>query len=609
MISILKRKKFLNLFFLLSIQHFTFSQSVGIGTDSPQSEIAILHIEVPDSANKPQGMILPRLTTAQIERIPVSTNSIDPNGLLVFDIDQNVIKYFDANKGTWRTLDTEASYWTKNTDDNIYFENAIGIGNTDPQHELDVTGTAQFKNIIIKDGASNGYVLISDANGVATWKENIEQLWTKNTNNDIYFANNIGIATDDPNYKLDVNGTAQFKNIIITEDAVNGYVLTSDASGNASWKENIKLLWNKNTDDNIYFENAIGIGNTDPQHELDVTGTAQFKNIIITEDAVNGYVLTSDASGNASWKENIKLLWNKNTDDNIYFENAIGIGNTDPQHELDVTGTAQFKNIIITEDAVNGYVLTSDASGNASWKANVEQLWAKNTNNDIYFTNNVGIATDDPNYKLDVNGTAQFKNIIITEDAVNGYVLTSDASGNASWKAPITPDDLGNHTATDDLNMKQNQILDVESIEVDQINKNGETFNHLPYAYANVIQPSTYVGEIRDNELSMKSDNFVIYDILNNNNTATTGRFEMILKDESGNEITDLEKSQITLLLSPYSYSEVSSAGITTYFPSLCNYYVDENESKIVILTYIYSSSGVMIPHDLDFSFRLWYQP
>ena len=112
-----------------------------------------------------------------------------------------------------------------------------------------------------------------------------------------------------------------------------------------------------------------------------------------------------------------------------------------------------------------------------------------------------------------MNGTAQFKNIIITEDAVNGYVLTSDASGNASWKAPITPDDLGNHTATDDLNMKQNQILDVESIEVDQINKNGETFNHLPYAYANVIQPSTYVGEIRDNELSMKSDNFVIYDL------------------------------------------------------------------------------------------------
>ena len=605
MIRIFKRKTFLNLFFLLSIQHIGFSQSVGVGTDSPQSELAILHIVVPDTANKPQGIILPKLTTSQIAKIPVLTDKTNANGLLVFDIEENMIKYFDANKEAWIALDTAASYWTKNTNDNIYFNDSIGIGNNDPQYKLDVTGTAQFSNVIIKDGASNGYVLTSDADGVATWKENISQYWTKNTNDNIYFNDSIGIGNNDPQYKLDVTGTAQFSNVIIKDGASNGYVLTSNADGVATWKENISQYWTKNTNDNIYFNDSIGIGNNDPQYKLDVTGTAQFSNVIIKDGASNGYVLTSDADGNATWKENIRQYWSINTDNNIYFNDSIGIGNNDPQYKLDVTGTAQFNDIIIKDGASNGYVLTSNANGVATWEENVEQFWDKNTNNDIYFTNNIGIATDNPYYKLDVNGTAQFKNIIITEDAEDGYVLTSDGVGNASWKAPITPDDLGNHTATDDLDMNQNEILNVESIEVEQINKNGENFNHLPYAYANVIQPDI-AGTVPNANLSMSSGNFDIIDILN---STAAGRFEMILKDESGNDITDLERSQITLLLSPYSYSEVSSAGITTYFPSLCNYYVDEANSKIVILTYVYNSTGTIVSQDIDFSFRLWYQP
>ena len=48
-------------------------------------------------------------------------------------------------------------------------------------------------------------------------------------------------------------------------------------------------------------------------------------------------------------------------------------------------------------------------------------------------TGNVGIGTVSPGYKLDVAGTGSFYSIRISSGAVNNYVLTSDASGNARW--------------------------------------------------------------------------------------------------------------------------------------------------------------------------------
>jgi hypothetical protein len=54
----------------------------------------------------------------------------------------------------------------------------------------------------------------------------------------------------------------------------------------------------------------------------------------------------------------------------------------------------------------------------------------------IFFTwGNVGIGITNPNYLLDVDGVANFLGIRMSSGAVDGYVLTSDASGNAYWGA------------------------------------------------------------------------------------------------------------------------------------------------------------------------------
>jgi hypothetical protein len=46
----------------------------------------------------------------------------------------------------------------------------------------------------------------------------------------------------------------------------------------------------------------------------------------------------------------------------------------------------------------------------------------------------VGINTETPTERLDVNGKTKTTQLQVTTSPVNGYVLTSDASGNATWK-------------------------------------------------------------------------------------------------------------------------------------------------------------------------------
>ena len=95
----------------------------------------------------------------------------------------------------------------------------------------------------------------------------------------ILVEGNVGIGLSGTTAKLHINNTTS-GNTFLAEDSTNpdSSPFVIDASGNT------------------------GIGTTTPSEKLDVSGKTKTTNLQVTSGATNGYVLTSDASGNASWQ-------------------------------------------------------------------------------------------------------------------------------------------------------------------------------------------------------------------------------------------------------------------------------------------------------------------
>ncbi|MCA0229912.1 MAG: tail fiber domain-containing protein [Bacteroidetes bacterium] len=431
------------------------------------------------------------------------------------------------------TFQTRPFIIEKNAFHNMLYiqEDKIGIGTNAPREKLEVAGKAKMNGFQLHYGTNTaGFILQSDAGGNGTWVNPAAagfNYWT--VANGAMFPNqnvNVGIGTEAPSSKLDVNGklkateveiastlktasietsgTTKTTNFQLTNGATNGYILQSDANGNASWKSpsslpisfsesdpkvgslsrNIVPKWNGNKliDGTIVDNGNVGIGVTSPTNKLEVAGTTKTTNFQLTNGATNGYILQSDASGNAVWKDpsslpisfsetdpkvgtltnNVLPKWNgtKLSDGTIVDNGNVGIGVTSPTNKLEVAGTTKTTNFQLTNGATNGYILQSDASGNAVWKDpsslpisfsetdpkvgtlsnNVLPKWngTKLSDGTIVDNGNVGIGVTAPTNKLEVAGTTKTTNLQLTNGATNGYILQSDASGNAVWKDPTS---------------------------------------------------------------------------------------------------------------------------------------------------------------------------
>jgi len=304
----------------------------------------------------------------------------------------------------------------------------VGVGVNNPTEKLDVNGKTKTTNLQVTNGATNGYVLQSDATGNGTWV-NPTSLSITETDPQVssflptavpkwngtalvdgqIFDNgtNIGIGTVTPAEKLDVIGKTKTTDIQVVNGAVNGYVLRSDALGNGTWVN----------------PSTLSITETDPQVS---SSTANYLPKWNGTTLVDGQVFdngTNVGIGNNS--PNALLTIGSNISPLLPFISKLSV-NTTGNSPVFVGESTGLKGIIIGYDGNN----IQGRSG-ANFAANSDLI----LNN---YGGNVGINTTTPTEKLDVNGKTKTTNLQITNGATNGSILQSDATGNGTWVNPST---------------------------------------------------------------------------------------------------------------------------------------------------------------------------
>lgn len=412
------------------------AQSFSINTTGASADAS----SILDVSSTNKGMLVPRMTTAQ--RTAIASPA---TGLVVYDNSLNQFYFYNGTAWTAMATGPNANnYWTL-SGGNLYNNvgTLVGVGVTTPAANLDVTGNAAGANALLLRSGNTSFSTAS--NQILFGFGN-----TSNYRHAIKTRHNSGGAG--------------------VGNALDFYLWqTSDGAGTIGTKHIMTLEGTGN----------VGIGNTNPATTLDVNGKTKTVTFQITTGATNGYVLQSDAAGNASWV-NANTLGTTNywtlSGGNLYNNSGsnVGIGTTTPTNKLDVRDVG-FLRASFTSTGGTANIITAAVSGAEAANyystynsGTIYKRWAYGKNDDGETGGNAGSDffinryDDNGNYldrvmnvkrsngymaiggnfnpleQLHIKGGVLADSLQITIGASNGYVLKSDASGNASWVNPTT---------------------------------------------------------------------------------------------------------------------------------------------------------------------------
>ena len=321
-----------SLFTKLAFFIFTFSlhAQVGIGTTSPDASAA-LDISATDA-----GILIPRMTQSQRDGI-----SSPATGLLIYQSD-NITGFYYYNGSTWVSLSGGGTDndWTIAGND-IYNANSgnIGIGNAAPSAKFHLTGTTipgssggsidllneDFSSYSVNqnytpdaDCSTNGWEVTStgDSNSnCANCTGDFLFIDTENFNCAQNATAIITFSSAPATTSVTINFDYRFNSY--TSDSFRAYLYNDTTSSQVGAD-----LVNATTDVNTSYSNTVTVNAGDTyslrfEYIGDFDYGATVDNIIVSETAPatsgtyilrledgqqqNGYILTSDANGNATW--------------------------------------------------------------------------------------------------------------------------------------------------------------------------------------------------------------------------------------------------------------------------------------------------------------------
>jgi hypothetical protein len=245
------------------------NQNVGIGTASPTEKLQVFggNVEIGGLASQTGSVANPML------RIHSNANTNGSGGLIEFNED-SVDYGYTLRHNTGNGAYGNEGLWFETKVNNVYTprfgfndNGNVGIGTTTPSARLVVqgtTGNGVLKLIAPSVAAGDNWWMgfghgttSTDANDRARIGVNIlgggqgrlffTTGFAGSQVNAMFIdeSQRVGIGTTAPSEKLEVAGKTKTTNFQMTNGAANNFILTSDASGNGTWKNAQEILVNK----------------------------------------------------------------------------------------------------------------------------------------------------------------------------------------------------------------------------------------------------------------------------------------------------------------------------------------------------------------------------
>ncbi len=381
----------------------------------------------------------------------------------------------------------------------------INFGN-DGTEDTYIRGGKTTSRVVINDESTGNIILGSSSCNVAIGTSTPSNRLTVSGNTDI--EGNLGIGISNPTAILDVvgvgtQGTAAFAGTNNTTNINYGADGTQDTYIRGG-KTTSRVVINDESTGNIILggsSSLVGIGTSSPSYPLhiknsslnllylDGSGTAgSWLHLNNSSTGGTDWRFISTGSGNGEGSGGLLFQSNAGTRMFINSSGNVGIGTTSQTNKLEVAGTTKTTNLQMTSGATNGYVLQSDASGNASWVNSTTLAngsWTISGNNQYSaVTSNVGIGSATPSQKLDATGNINLSGdlymsaskVVSITGGSNSLFLGQNAGGSSTGDGNIF---VGKFAGNQNTSGNDNTITGYASGSLNTTGTNNSYYGHI----------------------------------------------------------------------------------------------------------------------------------